>query len=85
MITLKDHIIHKPVDLHGVVQTIRKDANLTQREVAARLGIAVGSYSELERGLLQGSVSRFLKLLKAMNVELVLRAAPPSSIEPSDK
>ena len=76
-----DRAVHKALDLHGLVQAIRKEANLSQSEVAARLGIAPGSYSEFERNLLQGSVSRFLKLLKALDVELILRTMP-STVEP---
>ena len=69
----RDQIVQKPIDLHGIVQNIRKESDLSQADVAARLGIAPGSYSEFERNIPQGSVSRFFKLLKALDVELVIR------------
>ena len=83
MTAYTDYAVRKPLDLDGLVQTIRNDANLSQKDVAERLGIAPGSYSEFERNLLQGSVSRFLKLLKALDVELILRAGPTA--EQTDK
>lgn len=46
---------------------------MTQMSVAEKLGIKTGSYSEYENNLLQGSLSRFLKLLNALDVELVIR------------
>lgn len=68
-----DRIVSKSIDLQTVIQTIRKEAKLSQSDVAARLDISPGSYSELERNLLKSSVSRFFKLLKVLDVELVLR------------
>jgi transcriptional regulator with XRE-family HTH domain len=65
--------VTKPLDLHGIVINIRKDSKMTQMSVAEKLGIKAGSYSEYEKNLLQGSLSRFLKLLNALDVELVIR------------
>ena len=78
-----EHIVRKSLDIQGIVQAIRKEANMSQSDVAALLNIKPGSYSEFERNLLQGSLSRFLKLMQALDVELILR--PKSSeAKPSD-
>ena len=72
-----EHIVRKSLDIQSIVQAIRKEANMSQSDVAALLNIKTGSYSEFERNLLQGSLSRFLKLLQALDVELIIR--PKSS------
>ena len=76
-----EYIVAKPLDLHGIIKGIRNDFKLSQADVAARLEIKPGSYCELENNLLPASTSRFLKLLRALDVELVLRARNPSETD----
>lgn len=69
-----EFLVKKPLDLHGIIINIRKDSNMSQMSVAEKLGIKAASYSEHENNLLSGSLSRFLKLLNVLDMELVIRS-----------
>ena len=74
-----EYVVTKPLDLQGIIKGIRNDSKLSQADVASRLQIKPGSYCELENNLLPASTSRFLKLLRALDVELVLRVKCPAA------
>lgn len=61
--------------LPTLLQAFRKDAGLTQKEVALRLGVTQQTYSVLERNAETVGAARLLKLLGILGVELVLRKA----------
>ena len=82
--------------LPTLLQAFRKEAGLTQREVALRLGVTQQTYSALERNADTVGAARLLKLLNILGVELVLGKpnanavpvkgsgqTPPSSDQPS--
>jgi len=58
--------------LPTLLQAFRKEAGLTQREVALRLGVAQQTYSALERNADTVGAARLLKLLNILGVELAL-------------
>ncbi len=58
--------------LPALLQAYRKDAGLTQREVALRLGVSQQTYSAMERNADKVGTARLLKLLNILGVELVL-------------
>lgn len=58
--------------LPTLLQAFRKDAGLTQSEVALRLGVTQQTYSALERNAEKVSAARLLKLLGILGVEFVL-------------
>jgi HTH-type transcriptional regulator/antitoxin HipB len=58
--------------LPTLLQAFRKEAGLTQREVALRLGVTQQTYSALERNADTVGAARLLKLLNILGVELVL-------------
>lgn len=67
--------------LPALLQAFRKEADLTQREAALRLGVTQQTYSALERNAETVGAARLLKLLGILGVELVLSqpvAGPPS-------
>ena len=71
--------------LPALLQAFRKEAGLTQREVALRLGVTQQTYSALERNAETVGAARLLRLLGILGVELVLSkpvASPPS--QPAD-
>lgn len=71
--------------LPGLLEAFRKQAGLTQVELALRMGITQQSLSRLERNSANISVSRFLKILSILKVELVLRERDAnSSVTTSD-
>lgn len=55
-----------------LLQAFRKNAGLTQSEVATRLGVTQQTYSALERNAEKVGAGRLLKLLGILGVELVL-------------
>ncbi|KAI1696513.1 helix-turn-helix domain-containing protein [Ditylenchus destructor] len=70
----------RPHQLPILLQAFRKEAGLTQREVALRLGVTQQTYSALERNADTVGAVRLLKLLNILGVSLVLDkpAATPS-------
>ncbi len=65
--------------LPSLLQAFRKEAGLTQKEVALRLGVTQQTYSALERNAETVGAARLLKLLGILGVELVLRKAGSGS------
>lgn len=58
--------------LPTLLQAFRKNAGLTQSEVALRLGVTQQKYSALERNADAVGAARLLKLLNILGVEPVL-------------
>ncbi len=69
--------------LPTLLQAFRKEAGLTQKEVALRLGVTQQTYSALERNAETVGAARLLKLLSILDVELVLRKAGAAPAVPS--
>ncbi|MBT9495439.1 MAG: helix-turn-helix transcriptional regulator [Paucibacter sp.] len=67
--------------LPTLLQAFRKEAGLTQSEVALRLGVTQQTYSALERNAEKVGAARLLKLLGILGVEFVL-SKPASSPKP---
>ncbi len=65
--------------LPTLLQAFRKEAGLTQREVALRLGVTQQTYSALERNADTVGAARLLKLLNILGVELILGKPSPVS------
>lgn len=64
--------VRTAAQLPMLLQAFRKNAGLTQSEVALRLGVTQQTYSALERNAEKVSAGRLLKLLGILGVELVL-------------
>nr|WP_295078293.1 helix-turn-helix transcriptional regulator [uncultured Roseateles sp.] len=63
--------------LPPLLQAFRKEAGLTQSEVALRLGVAQQTYSAMERNADKVGSARLLKLLNILGVELALGTPSP--------
>jgi len=72
-----DFPIKTPQQLGAVLKGFRRDRQLTQAEVGARVGLAQNAVSEIESDPGRSSVARVLKLLAALDVEVVLRPRQP--------
>lgn len=68
-----DYPIKTPRQLGAVLKGFRRDRNLTQAEIGARVGLAQNTVSEIESNPTRSSVERVFKLLAALDVDLVLR------------
>ena len=64
--------------LPTLLQAFRKEAGLTQSEVALRLGVTQQTYSALERNADTVGAARLLKLLNILGVELILGRSSPA-------
>lgn len=64
--------------LPTLLQAFRKEAGLTQSEVALRLGVTQQTYSALERNADTVGAARLLKLLSILGVELILGKSSPA-------
>lgn len=84
MICMADFPVRIPQQLPPLLQGFRKTAGLTQADLAARMGITQQTLSAMERNASQVSVSRLLKLLGVLGVELVLRSQPAAHPEAPD-
>lgn len=69
--------------LPPLLRAFRKEAGLTQAEVALRLGVSQQTYSAMERNADKVGTARLLKLLNILGVELALAKPSPASI-PTD-
>ncbi len=67
-----DYPIKTLSQLRPILQGCRKKANLTQTEVANQLGITQQSYAQIEANPASTSVERLYKIMRLLNVELVL-------------
>ena len=69
--------------LPKLLKAFRKNAGLTQADVALRLGVTQQTVSALERNAEAVSAERLMRLLNILGVEWVLRTRSASPSEPS--
>ena len=68
---IKEEIINdEEFDLICKYIKIRYESNISQRELASRIGIAQSTIARMERNLHSISLGTFVKLLEAMNYKL---------------
>jgi len=65
--------IKTPKQLGAVLQGYRKQAHLTQAQVARTVGLPQSGISELELDPSTASLNRIFKLLAGLDLELVVR------------
>ncbi|MEF2250007.1 MULTISPECIES: helix-turn-helix domain-containing protein [Ralstonia solanacearum species complex] len=74
-------IVRTPEQLPAILKGFRKQAGLSQAELAARMGVRQQTLSALERNAENVSAARLMRLLSVLGVELVLRK-PDAAGEP---
>lgn len=70
---MPDFTVRTAEQLPVLLQAFRKQAGLTQADVASRLGVTQQTLSSLERNAEKVSAGRLLVLLSTLGVEIVLR------------
>ncbi|HEY1128897.1 MAG TPA: helix-turn-helix transcriptional regulator [Roseateles sp.] len=65
-------IVRTPDQLPSLLQAFRKEAGLTQEEVALRLGVSQQTYSAMERNADRVGAARLLRLFNIFGVEVAL-------------
>lgn len=83
-------VVRTPDQLPSLLQAFRKEAGLTQEEVALRLGVSQQTYSVMERNADKVGAARLLKLFNILGVEVALgkplqasEASRPSADKPT--
>ena len=82
--TTSQYPIRTAEQLIPLFQAFRKRQNLTQGELAIRLGVGQQTVSQLERNPNKATVERLLRALAAMDVEMVLISKSPSDVKTTD-
>lgn len=81
---MSQYTVRTPDQLPALLKAFRKQAGLTQGQLAARLGITQQTLSALERNANKVSADRLLQLLGILGVDLVLQSrAPGTDAKPS--
>ena len=82
---MEDFTVRTTEQLPQLLKAFRKAAQLTQGDVAMRLGVTQQTVSALERNAETVSAARLMKLMNILGVEWVLRAKPgAASVSTSD-
>lgn len=71
---MSHYTVRTPEQLPGLLKAFRKQAGLTQGQLATRLGITQQTLSALERNANKVSADRLLQLLAILGVEMVLQS-----------
>jgi len=61
-------LLHKKMEIHEKIRTIRQSKGLTQDYVAGRIGIDTVNYGRIERGQAKLSIDRFVEITKILEV-----------------
>ncbi|CAG2146074.1 helix-turn-helix domain-containing protein [Cupriavidus numazuensis] len=77
---MRDFTVRTPEQLPAMLKGFRKQAGLTQAELAVRMGVSQQTLSALERNAEAVSAGRLMRLLAVLGVELVLRK-PDSPVQ----
>jgi HTH-type transcriptional regulator/antitoxin HipB len=70
---MRDYPVRTEDQLAIFLQSFRKARGLTQAELAVRLGITQQTLSDMERNAASASAGRLMRVLAALEVDLVLR------------
>lgn len=71
---MSQYPVRAPEQLPALLKAFRKQAGLTQGQLATRLGITQQTLSALERNAHKVSADRLLQLLGILGVEMVLQS-----------
>ena len=71
--TFPDEVVNRLIlDEENPIKVYREYRGLTQKQLAAKIGIQRGYLAEIERGRKSGSVKTLKALAEALNVNLIL-------------
>ena len=67
-----DHLVKHPQQLAPLLRALRRQAGLSQADLAARLGVSHQAISQLEKQPERVTVERLMRVLSALKIDLVL-------------
>jgi HTH-type transcriptional regulator/antitoxin HipB len=79
-----EYIARTAHQLGQVLKSRRKQLGLTQREVAAKVGLLQAQVSVIESHDAKATVTTLYKALSALGLELVLRDSAPAPNNPTE-
>lgn len=71
------HSVRSAADLGAAIQDARREAGLTQLELAERAGVSRPYLAHVERGRSSRLLELLLDLLRVLDLELVVRRRSP--------
>lgn len=74
-----EHVARTPQQLASILRSWRRRGNLTQQDIAAKVGIKQSTVSVTEADASRAQVATLYKLLSALGLELVIRERASSS------
>jgi HTH-type transcriptional regulator/antitoxin HipB len=80
-----DYPIHLPDQLRSHLKSLRKTKNLTQAQLGKLLGVGQVRIAEIEQNPAAISVEQLIKLLAALEAQVVLRPSSQSAARPPAK
>lgn len=78
------HVIQHPQQLSPLLKALRNKANLSQAQVAAKLGVTHQAVSALERQPENATLDRLMRFLGALKVDLVLQSRTRGEVKGSE-
>lgn len=78
---MDEFVVRTSDQLSPLLRAFRKEAKLTQIDVAQRLGVTQQTVSALERNAETVSAQRLTQLMNILGVEVVLRRKPEACTE----
>jgi HTH-type transcriptional regulator/antitoxin HipB len=79
-----EYVARTAPQLGQVLKGRRKQLGLTQREVAAKVGLLQAQVSVIESRDPRATVTTLYKALSALGLELVLRDCAPAAVKPTE-
>lgn len=77
---MSQFVVRTPDQLPSLLQAFRKEAGLTQEEVAKRLGVSQQTYSAMERNADKVGAARLLRLFNIFGVDITLGKPAPATV-----
>jgi HTH-type transcriptional regulator / antitoxin HipB len=71
--SLDKFVVRIPDQIPSLLQSFRKQAGLTQAELAERMGVTQQSFSALERNAGNMSAANLIKVLNILGIDLILQ------------
>lgn len=75
-----DHLARTPKQIGAVIARLRREQNLTQAELAAKVSLRQEAISKIEAGNAATRLSKILDVIAALDFELVIRPRSKGSL-----
>ncbi len=83
-----DHLVVTPNQLRQILKTARKASQLSQGELAARVGLSQSRISAFEQDTANIGLGQLLALLNALDLDLLVKPrndTSPAAVSPSSE